>query len=66
MALSEDTQPRKWRRIHGLQWPWHPQQVVSWVILTFFIVYTFAAIIPNLHSHAQIGMELNILLFLKK
>ena len=44
---------RKWRRIHGLQWPWHPQQVMAWFILTYFIIFTFCAIIPNFHSEAQ-------------
>ena len=66
MMTAENDPPtsRKWRRIHGLQWPWHPQQVVSWFILVFFIIYTFAAIIPNMHSQTQIALlVVHILLF---
>ena len=52
MATNK-TQPRKWHRRHGLQWPWHPQQVLSWFVLVFFIVYNFVAIIPNMYRKTQ-------------
>jgi hypothetical protein len=57
-TTSDEEHPtkRKWRRIHGLQRPWHPQQVISWLILAFFILYTFFAIIPNFHSKAQLAL----------
>ena len=52
-TTSEGTK-RKWRRVHGLQWPWHPQQVVAWLILTYFTLFTFCVIIPSFNSNALI------------
>ena len=45
---------RKWRRVHGLQWPWHPQQVVAWLILIYFTVFTFCVVIPSFNRNAAI------------
>ena len=50
-TTSEGTK-RKWRRVHGLQWPWHPQQVVAWLILIYFTLFTFCVIIPSFNSDA--------------
>lgn len=47
---------RKWRRVHGLQWPWHPQQVTAWFILFYFLIFTFFAIIPNFNSSTHAGL----------
>ena len=56
---------RKWRRVHGLQWPWHPQQVTAWFILIYFFTYTFFAIIPNFNSSSHLGLIIcHILLYL--
>ena len=45
---------RKWRRVHGLQWPWHPQQVVAWLILIYFTLFTFCVVIPSFNRNAAI------------
>ncbi|RZF34497.1 hypothetical protein LSTR_LSTR011739 [Laodelphax striatellus] len=37
---------RKWRRLHGLQPPLHPQQVVGWVALLVFGVASFGVLVP--------------------
>ena len=37
---------RKWRRIHGFQFPWHPQQVIAWVLLLYFTLFSFLVIVP--------------------
>nr|XP_014276169.1 probable palmitoyltransferase ZDHHC1 [Halyomorpha halys] len=39
---------RKWRRLHGLQLPLHPQQVVGWVLLVVFAGAGFLLIVPAL------------------
>ncbi|KAK6638406.1 hypothetical protein RUM44_008835 [Polyplax serrata] len=41
---------RKWRRIHGLQLPLHPQQIVGWIILLTIGAATFFVMIPALQS----------------
>ena len=53
---------RKWRRVHGLQWPWHPQQVTAWFILFYFLIYNFFAIIPNFHSASHPALVITHLL----
>ncbi|XP_018310433.1 uncharacterized protein [Mycetomoellerius zeteki] len=56
---SRDTQHvppehRKFRRVHGLQLPLHPQQIVGWVLLvvvfvgTFTVLLTTPPLLPNL------------------
>ncbi|KAG5313589.1 ZDH11 palmitoyltransferase, partial [Pseudoatta argentina] len=47
-----DTQPgyvppeqRRFRRVHGLQLPLHPQQIVGWVLLTVVFVGTFTVLL---------------------
>ena len=53
---------RKWRRVHGLQWPWHPQQVTAWFILIYFFTYTFFIIIPNFNSASHVGLIISHIL----
>lgn len=53
---------RKWRRVHGLQWPWHPQQVTAWFILIYFFTYTFFVIIPNFNSASHLGLIISHIL----
>ena len=56
MTEESTESSRKWRRVHGLQWPWHPQQVMSWFILAFFTAFTFGVLIPNFHSGAHVAL----------
>eukprot|EP00094_Tigriopus_californicus_P010234 TCALIF_09873-PA protein Name:"Similar to Zdhhc11 Probable palmitoyltransferase ZDHHC11 (Mus musculus)" AED:0.13 eAED:0.13 QI:0/0/0/0.33/1/1/3/0/436 len=48
--------PRKWRRVHGFQLPLHPQQVMAWGFLAFFIAFTFGILIPSLRSDAHLTL----------
>ncbi|PSN57980.1 hypothetical protein C0J52_00223 [Blattella germanica] len=41
---------RKWRRLHGLQLPLHPQQVAGWLVLFGFAAATFLVLVPALGS----------------
>lgn len=38
------------RRIHGLQRPLHPQQVIGWVVVLVIIALMYGAVVPALHS----------------
>ena len=58
-SLSPHAPPRKWRRVHGLQFPLHPQQITAWLFLAFFSFLTFSLLIPTFHPDAQ--LTLNIL-----
>ncbi|XP_059618602.1 uncharacterized protein LOC132263055 isoform X1 [Phlebotomus argentipes] len=44
---------RRGRRIHGLQLPLHPLQLIGWVALTTFGLATFLVLIPALKTSAQ-------------
>ncbi|XP_015436142.1 PREDICTED: uncharacterized protein LOC107191591 [Dufourea novaeangliae] len=37
---------RKYRRVHGLQFPLHPQQVFGWIVILVIAVNTFAVLTP--------------------
>uniref|UniRef100_A0A2S2NH20 Palmitoyltransferase n=1 Tax=Schizaphis graminum TaxID=13262 RepID=A0A2S2NH20_SCHGA len=39
---------RKQRRVHGLQMPWHPQQVAGWLVLAMFGACSFGVLLPGL------------------
>jgi palmitoyltransferase ZDHHC1/11 len=39
---------RKDRRVHGLQWPLHPLQIIGWIALLLFGFSTFWVIVPTL------------------
>ncbi|CAL8089997.1 unnamed protein product [Orchesella dallaii] len=46
--IEIEPQHRKWRRIHGFELPLHPQQIMSWVIMLFIAIFTYAVMIPDL------------------
>nr|XP_033331960.1 uncharacterized protein LOC117223657 [Megalopta genalis] len=39
---------RKYRRVHGLQLPLHPQQVIGWIVILVIGINTFAVLTPQL------------------
>ncbi|XP_031828024.2 uncharacterized protein LOC116425010 [Nomia melanderi] len=39
---------RKFRRVHGLQLPLHPQQVIGWIVILVIAVNTFTVLTPLL------------------
>lgn len=53
-AIHIPPEQRKFRRVHGLQLPLHPQQVIGWVLLivvfvgTFTVLLTTPLLLPNL------------------
>lgn len=51
--LASPTQFRKGRRIHGLQLPLHPLQLVGWIALFSFGLGAFLVIIPALKPDLQ-------------
>lgn len=46
--IEIEPQHRKWRRIHGLELPLHPQQILACVLMIFFLIFTYAFLIPDL------------------
>ncbi|XP_068200955.1 palmitoyltransferase ZDHHC14 [Palaemon carinicauda] len=50
--------PRRVRRVHGLQLPLHPQQVLAWVVMAAFTSLMYGAVLPALHS--RLAMPLAI------
>ena len=46
---------RKWRRVHGFQTPLHPQQVIAWVLLSYFTLFSFLVIVPAFKEELQIA-----------
>ncbi|XP_023341226.1 uncharacterized protein LOC111711178 isoform X2 [Eurytemora carolleeae] len=55
---------RKWRRKHGLQFPLHPQQVLCWIFLLTFTLYTFLTLLPAVHTRVQLPLTiLSIFIF---
>ena len=65
MASGSEKGFRKWRRVHGLQYPLHPQQVMSWLFLLIYTLYMFLTLIPALHSSSHIPLIiLNAFIFL--
>lgn len=53
-AIHIPPEHRKFRRVHGLQLPLHPQQVIGWILLivvfvgTFTVLLTTPLLLPNL------------------
>lgn len=39
---------RKWRRLHGLQLPLHPQQILGWFLLVGFGAAAFLLLVPSI------------------
>ena len=54
--MASEKEFRKWRRVHGLQFPLHPQQGLCWIFLLVFTLYKFLALIPALHSSFQLPL----------
>ncbi|KAL5240958.1 hypothetical protein ACI65C_008368 [Semiaphis heraclei] len=48
MTLCHSETRRKQRRVHGLQMPWHPQQVAGWLVLAMFGACSFGVLLPGL------------------
>lgn len=48
MTLCQNETRRKQRRTNGLQMPWHPQQVVGWLVLATFGACSFGILLPGL------------------
>lgn len=48
MTLCRSETRRKQRRTHGLQTPWHPQQVAGWLVLASFGACSFGVLLPGL------------------
>ncbi|XP_035704370.1 palmitoyltransferase ZDHHC1 isoform X2 [Folsomia candida] len=46
--IEIEPQHRKWRRIHGMELPLHPQQILVWVLMTLFLIFTYVFLIPDL------------------
>ena len=42
---------RRVRRVHGLQSPLHPQQVLGWVLEALIVAFMYGAVVPALHSN---------------
>lgn len=47
---------RKWRRVHGLQLPLHPQQVAGWLTLLGIGAATFLVLIPALGTTLRVPL----------
>lgn len=44
---------RKFRRVHGLQFPLHPQQVIGWIVILIIVVNTFVILTPLLKPNLR-------------
>lgn len=54
--IEIEPQHRKWRRIHGLELPLHPQQILSWFIMLFLAAITYSIMIPDLPEHCYLAL----------
>ncbi|XP_063839692.1 palmitoyltransferase ZDHHC1-like [Scylla paramamosain] len=50
--------PRRVRRVHGLQLPLHPQQVLAWLVMVSFTSLMYGAVLPALHSRLALPLAL--------
>ncbi|XP_076764654.1 palmitoyltransferase ZDHHC11 [Xylocopa sonorina] len=41
---------RKFRRVNGLQFPLHPQQIIGWIMILIIAINTFAVLMPLVES----------------
>ncbi|XP_029174708.1 uncharacterized protein LOC114943289 [Nylanderia fulva] len=59
-ALHLPPEHRRFRRVHGLQLPLHPQQVIGWLLLIVVFVGTFTVLLtaPLLLSDLRFGLSL--------
>lgn len=51
---------RKFRRVHGLELPLHPQQVTGWVVILIIVVNTFAVLTPLLEPNLRPAFSIAI------
>ncbi|KAL7644180.1 UNVERIFIED_CONTAM: hypothetical protein RMT77_005006 [Armadillidium vulgare] len=51
---------RRVRRVHGLQFPLHPQQILAWMVMGTFIAFSFGALIPALHSSLSLPVSISL------
>jgi hypothetical protein len=47
---------RKDRRLHGLQLPLHPLQIVGWLTLVVFVLTTYLVLIPAFHANVRLPL----------
>ncbi|XP_012251379.2 palmitoyltransferase ZDHHC1 [Athalia rosae] len=52
-AFANPEQKSQLRRLHGLQFPLHPQQVVGWIALFGIAVGTFTTVLPHSGPNIQ-------------
>ena len=50
--------PRRVRRVHGLQLPIHPQQVLAWILMVVLIALMYGALVPALHSRFAVPIAI--------
>ncbi|XP_053971030.1 uncharacterized protein LOC128872407 [Hylaeus volcanicus] len=51
---------RKFRRVHGLQLPLHPQQVIGWIVILVIAINTFAVLTPLLEPSLRPVLSISI------
>ncbi|XP_043248107.1 uncharacterized protein LOC122394959 [Colletes gigas] len=51
---------RKFRRVHGLQLPLHPQQVIGWIVILVIVINTFAVLTPLLETSLRPVFSISI------
>ena len=53
MHEERDGEYRKWRRVHGLETPLHPLQVLGWMLLLAFSLQLFGVLVPSLPQECR-------------
>ena len=51
---SPNTEEEKWKRRHGFQFPFHPQQVIGWILLVSAQLFLHLVLIPSLPTNYQV------------
>ena len=51
--VHPDEVENQWRRRHGLQLPFHPQQVLGWLLLAAAVLFLHSGLIPSLPAPAS-------------
>lgn len=51
---------RKFRRVHGLELPLHPQQVTGWLVILIIVVNTFTVLTPLLEPNLRPAFSIAI------
>ncbi|KAG5683003.1 hypothetical protein PVAND_012315 [Polypedilum vanderplanki] len=55
---------RKDRRIHGLQLPLHPLQIVGWITLIVFVLTTYLVLLPAFHPNVRLPLYVIVTILL--